>query len=393
MQTIKSPILRASFWMPVTFLTLVACVSTPDPRHLLCSASAVEIYADYDTAGRHTCDVTAANAITLGVEHEAALDGPINPSPWYSVEFDTPSPTALSITLDYFDYKHRYAPDLILSNGKRELVETVEVSEDGHRVTFNVALPAGRSKLVAEPTRTTTEVLDWMETIAASTPLKIVQYGTSADGRTLHALVGGGRTAEKVVIGITRQHPPEISGATAFEAYVETMALNADFSSTRFVLFPLPNPDGIADGNWRHTSAGRDMNRDWFALNLVETKAAAGLILKEADGRIPISMLDFHSTHRTLVYSHMLEDTDPRMCLPKHLESVLADDMSPPPEWIPGHNDSKGTFKNWALQELDVAGLTIELEDAPPEGVAEQVGMRIAEEILRIIASDECRTY
>jgi hypothetical protein len=49
------------------------------------------------------------------------------------------------------------------------------------------------------------------------------------------------------------------------------------------------------------------------------------------------------------------------MSFPQALKDAFDAAIEPTPEWIAGHNAEAGTSKNWALQNLNVAGLTVEL--------------------------------
>ena len=98
--------------------------------------------------------------------------------------------------------------------------------------------------------------------------------------------INKGNSREKpVVVLITRQHPPEVTGYLAFKSYLSTILDESDLSSAflekfRVLAFPLMNPDGVDLGHWRHNAGGIDLNRDWSAYNQKEIKTTVDFISK-----------------------------------------------------------------------------------------------------------------
>ena len=90
---------------------------------------------------------------------------------------------------------------------------------------------------------------------------------------------------KKLVILLTRQHPPEVTGYFAFQHFLNTLlentTLSNDFLDTHRVLaFPLINPDGVDLGHWRHNAKGVDLNRDWSAYRQPEIRNVVRYINK-----------------------------------------------------------------------------------------------------------------
>lgn len=225
----------------------------------------------------------------------------------------------------------------------------------------------------------------WSQLLAKRHDMEIVRYGESLDGRPFNALVAGSQDAGRLVIALTGQHPPEQSGLAAFKVFAEALMEDIParvLADTRIVMLPMTNPDGRARGHWRHNNGGLDLNRDWLNQTQPATKAAAAFILEEAGERDTIAFMDFHSTHKTLVYTQPFEEDYADMGFPKALKRSLDRGIEPDPEWISGHNAEAGTSKNWALQTLDVAGLTIELADDAPADEIEKVGQLTASTLL-----------
>lgn len=380
------------FGLAAGALALSACAHVPVLAEsagagLLCDTGEVAISTGFSGAGQHGCAL-AADGPVLTVWPEASIAGPINPSPWYAFTVESRSASPVHLRLDYAGYWHRYTPWISRDEGAtwaRLDENAVSVSEDGHIATL--ALPAGEGRLMVagQPIVTPAGMSAWSDRLAERYGLQKQVYGRSLDGRSLEALVAGPEDAARVVIAMTGQHPPEYTGVAAFKAFAETLMeglperVRAD---TRIVLLPLINPDGRARGHWRHNHGGLDLNRDWLEQSQPETRAAAAFLAGEADGKEAVAFLDFHSTQKTLVYTPPFAENYADMGLPQSLKDAFDEAMDPDPEWISGHNSGSGTSKNWALQTLDVAGLTIELGDNASETETARLGGLTAETLI-----------
>ncbi|MDO8643927.1 MAG: M14 family zinc carboxypeptidase, partial [bacterium] len=116
-----------------------------------------------------------------------------------------------------------------------------------------------------------------------------------------------GLETEKPFLAVTSgQHPPETAGILAMQAFVEMITSDTELARQfraqfNVVVFPLLNPDGADLGFWRHNLEGRDLNRDWTAFNLTETRRARDS-LASMTGQKAVFAFDFHSTYEDVVY-------------------------------------------------------------------------------------------
>ena len=116
----------------------------------------------------------------------------------------------------------------------------------------------------------------------------------------LHMLTIGEATAANLVFIISRQHPPEVAGTMALQAFVERLCAKELLArqyrkAFTTVVVPLMNPDGVMQGHWRHNNNGVDLNRDWRLFAQPETRQVRDALLKIAavpDAR-PFLFLDF----------------------------------------------------------------------------------------------------
>ena len=374
------------------FFLLSACAVAPvsptgnGDAVALCERDGISINTDFASAGQHGCGVRDGEFV-LTVWPEPSLEGRINPSPWYAFEVTGEPGDTVKVVLDYGSYRHRYAPWMQVGEREWQPFDEADVTlfEEEHKASFDITLGGRHVTIAGLPIVAGEEVADWLSHIEQEFGVQSISYGASLEGRQLDALVVGDDAAERLVVVLTRQHPPEVAGSLAFQGFVREVL--SDFpdevlADTRFLFFPLMNPDGVEHGYWRHNSGAVDLNRDWFEPSQPEIQAAQQLILDQARGREVFAFLDFHSTWRTLVYFHPFDTPGADASFPVALKDAMDVEFEPVPDWIFSHNDGKGTSKNWALQTFNVPGMTIELGDSVSEEDARRVGEVAAEVLL-----------
>jgi murein tripeptide amidase MpaA len=112
--------------------------------------------------------------------------------------------------------------------------------------------------------------LELMDRAQMAENVRMVDLGSTVDGRDFNMLVIGDPQAAKKVWVIARQHP----GETMAEWFVEGM-LDALLDPAHpfgrqllkecvFYVVPNMNPDGSARGNLRTNAAGANLNREWL---------------------------------------------------------------------------------------------------------------------------------
>ncbi|MEQ1783891.1 MAG: FixH family protein, partial [Hyphomonadaceae bacterium] len=139
-------------------------------------------------------------------------------------------------------------------------------------------------------------------------------------------------------------------------------------------------------GNWRLNAGGVDLNRDWGAFSQPETKALSQWIIAAAGGRRVVSMMDFHSTDKTVIYAPPPESASPTIAFLPFLKTAFDTTLSAPPEWNYAHNPNGGTSKGWALEALKAPGITVELWDQIPANDARKLGATAADALIDYFA-------
>jgi cytosolic carboxypeptidase protein 6 len=371
--------------------SLAGCNSIPDfasRQETICAGQGVTVDAAFPTAGRHDCVVAADGSLVVSVDHEPALVEGINPSPWFAFRLRSDAPRTVTVTLDYTDYTHRYAPYISTdgANWTQLGADKIALNERKTRASLKLDLPKGTLWVAGQPLSPSRDNVEWTRRTLDGQGFSQLRYGTSLEGRSLIGFVGGG--GMEAIVALTRQHPPETTGQEAYRGFVERLINRKDDAARlfrakyRIILAPMPNPDGVDGGHWRLNAGGVDLNRDWGTFSQPETKALSEWIKEQAGGRRVVSMMDFHSTDKTVIYAPPLDAPSPTIAFLPALERKLKGALKTPPEWNYSHNANSGTSKGWALEALKAPGITVELWDQIPADEARALGAATADALV-----------
>lgn len=358
----------------------------------LCSTADLRIDADFPTGGQHRCVVAPDGLVVVQVDHEPTVVEGINPSPWYALRLSASAPREVTLALDYTDYTHRYAPWVRTDTTEWRQLEPsrVTLNDRKTRATLRLDLPQGATWIAGQPLSNASDNVEWTRRTLAGHGFSEMEYGKSLEGRPLVGFVGGGGI--QAIVALTRQHPPETSGQEAYRGFVERLVSRNDANAHSFrgrhriIIAPMPNPDGVDNGHWRLNAGGLDLNRDWGKFTQPETKALSEWIVAQAGGRRVVSMMDFHSTDRTVIYAPPRDAPSPTIAFLPVLEQAFKTKLSQPPEWSYAHNANGGTSKGWALEALKAPGLTVELWDQIPPADARALGAAAADALIDYFA-------
>ncbi len=354
----------------------------------ICAGAGLNVEIGFPSAGRHACIMTPEGNVVVSVDHEPALVEGINPSPWFAFKVNADDARTATFTLDYTDYKHRYAP-WVSTNGRdwsQLAPDRLTLNERKSRATLRLDLPKGTIWVAGQPLSPSSDNIEWTRRTLAGAGFDEKKYGTSLQGRPLVGFVGGGGLEALVIM--TRQHPPETSGQEAYRGFLERLMTRKDDTAnkfrvrTRIIIAPMPNPDGVDGGYWRLNGGGMDLNRDWTNQTQPETRTLAAWIKEQAGDRRVMSMMDFHSTDRTVIYAPPLDAPSSSIAFLPFLKAAFDTNLAKPPEWSYAHNVNGGTSKGWALEQLKSPGLTVELWDQIPAADARALGATAADAVI-----------
>lgn len=338
--------------------------STPRPTLSGCRTAQGSIHFDFEGASRSACHVEDDRTVSILItpEHQP----PINPSPWYAFRYRTAEGGRLTVNLRYIGARHRYAPKWRGRGDPAAL--SVAVAADGSAAT--ITLPPGEGVVSGQPLVTAAHYDRALKQLVTDGGGHRQVLGHSHDGRPVEAVRLGNADAPHLVVLLGRQHPPEVTGAMAMDAFSTAIARlvrsgGIDRTRFQFLIVPLLNPDGVARGHWRANLGGVDLNRDWGQFKQPETRAVGDWLAKLPAGVRPVLMLDFHSTRRNTVYVQGAEAS-------AQGKAFLAAWLGGKEEAFAGYpftidprdaNPGTGTAKNWFNATYGIPAYTYEAGD------------------------------
>ena len=289
---------------------LLSACATPLEGPLSCFEGAIRLDQSEPGQPASPCVRASTTEFVLTITPEAE---PINPSPWYAFTVVSDRSAEIGITLSYAAARHRYAPWIAVQDGawRRLDPQQVSISDTGGEARLSLDLAAGPTQVAAQPV--------YPESAYAALETRWGgdwhTFGTSHQGRALRARIDPPAEPEAGwILILGRQHPPEVPGAWALEAFAETLieARARGEIASGLIIAPLLNPDGVAAGRWRLNAAQTDLNRDWAERRQPEVQAVHGLLdsLDIRPGDLEL-MADFHATIRDVIYLPQAEELPP----------------------------------------------------------------------------------
>lgn len=358
-------------------LALLLSGTMPDssgvpPANAACEGAGVAIDRAFDGGAFAACTIGADGTITFDIRPETE---PINPSPWYAARLTQQSPAMRQIRLSYYGASHRYQP-WYSTDGRhwhRLAAETVGGAPD----RIAVALPAfsGSVFLSAQPLVSLSAVSQQWQSRQAQGSVVALAGATSVEGRPVPLFRAGPADADRLHIFATRQHPPETTGALAFDAFAtRLLALRtaAPCQNEALLFAPILNPDGIVRGHWRSNAALVDLNRDWGRFAQPETSVLGTMMRDMARTRTIATVLDFHSTRRGAIYVSRSADAQAS-------SFAAAVTAATGLAVVETRSTDGNSLKSWSEIAFGSASFTVELPDSASPIESADIGTKIAD--------------
>jgi hypothetical protein len=323
-------------------------------------------------------------------------NGPINNSAYYAFKAWSSSPKDFYFQFNYpKGYKHRYIPK-IERNNVWTVLDSSRMYKNDSSVTVKLSLTKEPITVAAQELQSSKAVKEWYTKLIQNKEayVRLESFGKSVLGRNLPVLdiYKGSAKGKELIILLTRQHPPEVTGFFAFKAFLKTVLedskLSDDFlNKYRVIAFPIMNPDGVDLGHWRHNANGIDTNRDWSKYNQPEIKQAVKYITKQAkkaNNKIILG-LDFHSTWHDVFYTNKIrENTTKPNFIKDWFASLEQEILGYKVNEVSG-NSTKPVSKGWFLYGHNAVGITYEIGDNTSKDKIELMGKVSAEEMMKIL--------
>jgi len=319
---------------------------------------------------------------------------PINMSPWYAFRLWSPTNKTVYIRLLYKHGTHRYPPRISPDGIEWTKMDPSEihVNDEDSSAVFKILLPQEARWISAQELISSQDTYQWIHTLSAKPIVQNKIIGYSHRGKPILAMDIGLEKKENVLVILSRQHPPEVTGYLEMVSFVETLCGKERIAKKfrkrfRILVLPLMNPDGVDQGHWRHNSGGIDLNRDWRFFNQPETFAFRKFIIEEVDtsqAKLWFA-IDFHSTQTDLFYLHKEENMpDGKTIALEWVHDINAqfpnNTFSPEPTGVTAQ-----ISKNWFMHELHSEAVTYEVGDQTDRDVIRDRGRYAALALMKIL--------
>jgi predicted deacylase len=319
---------------------------------------------------------------------------PINMSPWYSFKLWGKKETDLYIQLKYEHGRHRYPPKLSHDGKNWTLIKAGDLFSQPKDSTafFRVHVGKDTTWVSAQELMTSASMEKWTDELAKKSYINKIVIGHTVQERPLTALTISESNGKNLLVVLSRQHPPEITGYKEMIAFVET--LTGDSRKARkfrekfeIIVVPMMNPDGVDNGHWRHNMGGIDLNRDWRFFNQPETSGLRKFMLNvinEQNAKVRFSV-DFHSTQKDLFYLFDKKDLPGNSGIALDWLNAINKKFPEHPFTAEPTGFTAQISKNWFFNELRSESITYEVGDNTDRNVIKKRGETAAFELIRIL--------
>ncbi len=333
-----------------------------------------------------------------------AENSPINMSPWYAFKLWSDDPREIYIKLTYpKDASHRYHPKVspdgmnwlaLDSASFRVTMKLIEDEQTAKDLTMKLSVGPDTVWVAAQEIITSEQLDQWMSRLETRSYVKRDTIGISHEGRPVSLLKIGESDDQRMIMVISRQHPPEVPGFLAMQAFVETLCADTELaeafrSKYNTYVVPMANPDGVYHGHWRHNRGGVDLNRDWEDFNQPETSAIRDFMMqltRSTGGKFYFGV-DFHSTQEDIYYTigPELEGNMPGL-VPELIEATAQEFPDYTPNIKPrSEKDARITSTAFLFFEFGAEAITYEIGDHTPRDFIQRKGKVSAMKLMELM--------
>jgi len=318
---------------------------------------------------------------------------PINNSSYYAFDVQSNIQQTLYLQFSYPPpYTHRYVPkiyrDGVWENSSSEQVDTTGTY-------YQLILPLkGKARVAAQEIQNSQDVANWVYDNSQAPYVQWKTIGKSKLGRPMWVMdiAQGNPRGKPIVVFLTRQHPPEVTGYLAFKSFMETLLEENDLSTAfleqyHVLAFPMVNPDGVDLGHWRHNAGGIDTNRDWSEYRQPEVRAIVKYIektLRKEKANLVLG-LDFHSTWYDVFYTNKEREKTPYPTLLEQWFRLLEKEIPHYSVNEKASNSTQPVSKGWLLYGHSAVGVTYEIGDETPRDSIQLIGETSARALMELL--------
>ncbi len=398
--------LLAQDTQPQEISTATRSITKQEKRTVRFEEEGVYFSNEFDGARMNDIERTDDGQFVISILPE---NEPINMSPWYAFRVWSKKKKEIFVRLVYPDFAvHRYDPK-VSGDGKtwtpieRERITDIEKGSAGSgprsrpkSVIIRLSVSKKPLWVSAQELETTKNVFEWIGRTAKKGKFQTEDIGKSREGRPIRMLKIGNTASKNMMLIISRQHPPEVTGYFVMRSFVEKIADKSELSRAfrkdwGIYVIPLMNPDGVDAGAWRHNDGGVDLNRDWSEFNQPETRAVRDFLRRktnETGGKFYFG-IDFHSTWNDIYYpfSNIYEGNMPGL-----VDDWIANIQTALPGYEPNIQGNSTLLptrvsRNYFFDAHGMEAIVFEIGDNTPRDFIHKKGEVGAEELMKLLAS------
>lgn len=346
----------------------------------------------FDAARMNGFKELGTNQFEIQVNPE---NSPINMSPWYAFRIVGTESKTIDITLNYSNGRHRYWPKTSADRNQWQLVDSsrFSIGADSLSATMTIDISKDTLYVAAQEIINSTDMKRWTQSLN-SAKVKHSSPGKTRLGRDILSMdiTNGSPEGKDVLVVLSRQHPPEVTGNLAMMHFLEEIVNDSDLSNKfldqyRVLVYPMMNPDGVDLGHWRHNEGGIDLNRDWAYYRQPEVRQVCEDVIAKvnaSEGEVKLG-LDFHSTWSDIYYIY---DDTVKSVIPGFAREWIGNIFEEIPEdqgIISPFAVNSPVSKNWFYSEFKAEGITYEIGDGTPRDLIKKKGQVGAQEMMKIL--------
>ncbi|PWL39200.1 hypothetical protein DKG77_09040 [Flagellimonas aquimarina] len=358
------------------------------------------IYISNDFEGARLNKISSLNDSTLLLE-VLPENTPINNSAYFAFKTWASNEKEVYFQFNYpKGYKHRYVPKYKTADKSWVQADSTIFSLKDTTAILKFNVIKDTTLIAAQEVQTSQDVKDWYTGLTKKNEsiTQLKNIGKTHFGRDIPMLdiYSGSKANKDIIVLLTRQHPPEVTGYFAFQSFLETILQSGELRDNflknyRVIAFPLMNPDGVDLGHWRHNGKGVDLNRDWGRYRQPEVLAVTKQIesiVKEEHVKVLLG-LDFHSTWKDVFYTNVQrENTN----LPNFIENWFSGLEAGIPDYVVNEKSATSTkpvSKGWFLKRHNAVGITYEIGDETPRDFITLKGKVSAYEMMKLLTEQQ----
>lgn len=377
----------------------VGKTTEPQNRRVI-GAGTPKVWISNEFRGARASDFYQIDANTFEVLIRPE-NAPINNSPWFAFKIWSDSSHAINLRLSYKSGKHRYMPKITGTQSSvmySHVIQDAEYDTSNGSTTFSLHVDK-------QPKTVSAHFLEGIRYSDLAAKSKRIQkpfitvdtVGYSHENRPIYEFTADETNVTEVgvLILLSRQHPPEVSGYRTYQSFWNELISDSELAKefrTYFIIkaYPIINPDGVVNGHWRHNFQGIDLNRDWENFNQPETQAIrdALLPLKGDESKRVFYGIDFHSTNENILYPINEEVKT----IPDNLTQRWSEFVKENNQELNFRNEEFDTSspisKNWIYKTFGSDAVTFEVDDELDEFETRELGKNAARSLMKLLLQE-----